>query len=94
MTNVLLLTDGRRELKQELTQRKKELETLSQLLHRLESEYFYLKHRYQTIDREWALRDGRLKVIKAEKAPKSSPRLTQDEINALIEEIGNLIDAK
>ena len=87
MQKVLLLTDGRAELKAELRHRKNELETLSQLIHRLESEYSDLRTRYQEIDKAWALRDGRFKVIKATPKEKKPKNLTQEEINRLIEEL-------
>jgi chromosome segregation ATPase len=89
--NVLLLTDGRRELRTELKSRRNELETLSQLLHRLEEEYGDLKRRYQTIDKEWALRDGRLKVVTAEPRPKKEKKLTQEEVEQLIEELSKMV---
>ncbi len=75
----------------ELKTRRNELETLSQLLHRLELEYADLKRRYQTIDKEWALRDGRLKVIKDAPRPKKEKKLSQEEIEQLIDELSKMV---
>jgi hypothetical protein len=93
----MLLTDGRKELKDDLKQLKKEMEVLLQIYYRLEQDYKGKKKRFERIDREWALRDGRLKVVKEEKEAKETAmekklkEMTQEEIDELVKELSELV---
>jgi predicted nuclease with TOPRIM domain len=97
MNSPMLLTDGRKELKDDLKQLKKEMEVLLQVYYRLELDYKNKKKRYERIDREWALRDGRLKVVKEEakaaetKLEKQLKNMTQEEIDELVKELSELV---
>ena len=93
----LLLTDGRDALKQDLKQLKKEMEVILQVYYRLENEYKGKKKRFEKIDREWALRDGRLHIVK--EAPKQAEtklekqlkNMSEEEILDFIEDLKNLV---
>jgi hypothetical protein len=89
----LLLTDGKMELKREMKELRKEMDALRQIYLRLHEIYVDRKRRYEAIDKEWALRDGRLKVIQGGKStePKKRRQMTQDQINDLIAELEGLI---
>jgi predicted nuclease with TOPRIM domain len=93
----LLLTDGRDALKQDLKQLKKEMEVILQVYYRLENEYKGKKKRFEKIDREWALRDGRLHIVKEApkqvetKLEKDLKAMSQEEIEEFIKDLKNLV---
>ena len=93
----LLLTDGRDALKADLKQLKHEMEVLLQVYYRLENEYKGKKKRFEKIDREWALRDGRLHIVKEApkqvetKLEKDLKAMSQEEIEEFIKDLKNLV---
>lgn len=86
------IEDEQVKLKRELKHRRKELDTIDQLRHRLYSEYTTMKRHYEIVDKRRALIDGRLRVVVSNVTPKTSPKhLTQEQVNSLIEELENMI---
>ena len=78
--------------RRELKQLHSEMESLKQIYYRLECEYKEKKLVYCEVDKKRALCDGRLRVVKPSiTAPRPKTKMTQDQVNKLLDELADLI---
>lgn len=85
-----LLGDGREALNRDLIELKSKLDCLKMKYLKTYEIYIEKKKRYELLDRKWAERDGRLKVIKSEQKPKTQKQMTQEEILRLIGDLEDM----
>jgi len=90
--SVKVLSDGMADLRKELINLKNQMDGLKQVYLKLEQEYLTKRARYEVIDRQWAERDGRLKVSKVSKEkPKEEKALTPEQLSNLIAELEDMV---
>ena len=78
--------------RRELIKLHNEMESLKQTYLRLDVTYKEQKQEYEKVDKQRALCDGRLHIVKSSLIPKKvENKLSDDQIQSLIEELGNLI---
>lgn len=85
------IADGREALLSDLIELKAKLDHLKSVYLKTELIYKEKKRRFERLDRAWAERDGRLRIIKTEPKPKVKKEMTQDEIMSLIGELEAMI---
>ena len=87
------IEDEKLVLHRDIVKLKNELFALKQIYLRLDTEYKVKKKRYEKIDKQRALVDGRLHIVKPNEKAEKNPfsHMSQDEINNLVEELKELI---